>query len=254
MLAHLRRRQQFLRQADAVIAVSDYIARRLEGIVRPERLHVIPNMLDIAAIDATIAAPPTSVSADTPYLLFVGKLEWNKGAQMLVEIFRDWRLGIRDCENPHLQSLIPNLQVIFAGAGPLRAELERELAALGVRARFLDWIDHDETLRLMAHCELLLFPSAWGEPLSRVMIEAMACGAPILAMPTGGTPGALADGVSGALEPTPARFARRLAGLLARPAERAALGEAARQVARERYARDAVVGQVEALYRSQIRQ
>jgi glycosyltransferase involved in cell wall biosynthesis len=84
------------------------------------------------------------------------------------------------------------------------------------------------------------------------MLEAMACGAPILAMLTGGTPGALADGVDGALESTAAGFARRLAGLLARPAERAALGAAARQVARARYARDVVVEQVEKLYRSLI--
>ncbi|HET9222371.1 MAG TPA: glycosyltransferase family 4 protein, partial [Roseiflexaceae bacterium] len=145
------------------------------------------------------------------------------------------------------QFSIPEL--VIAGTGPLRADLVRELAAVGIRARFLDWIDHDETLRLMAHCELLLFPSAWGEPLSRVMLEAMACGAPILAMPTGGTPGVLVDGVSGALEPTPARFARRLAQLLDRSEERAALGVRARQVARERYARETVVEQVETLYR-----
>jgi glycosyltransferase involved in cell wall biosynthesis len=250
MLAHLRRRQYYLAQADAVIAVSDYIGRRLAGIVRPERLHVIPNMLDIAAIDALIATPPTSVSPDTPYLLFVGKLEWHKGAHRLVDMFRHRRLEMTDLDDANLQSLISNPEVVFAGAGPLRADLERELAALGVQARFLDWIDHDETLRLMAHCKLLLFPSAWGEPLSRVMIEAMACGAPILAMPTGGTSGALVDGLSGALEPTAAGFARRLAQLLARPTERAALGAAARQVARERYARDVVVEQVETLYRS----
>jgi glycosyltransferase involved in cell wall biosynthesis len=128
--------------------------------------------------------------------------------------------------------------------------LERELAGLGVRAHFLDWIEHDETLRLMAHCELLLFPSSWGEPLSRVILEAMACGAPILAMPTGGTSGAIVDGVSGALAPTAARFARRLAELLAQPAARTALGAGARRAARERYARQVVVGQVETLYRS----
>jgi glycogen synthase len=253
MLAHLRRRQQFLRQADAVIAVSDYIADRLKGIMRPERIHIIPNMLDIAAIDATVAKPPTSVSTETPFLLFIGKLERNKGAHLLVDIFRDWRLEMRDLEDPNRQSLISHLQIVIAGTGPLRADLERELATLGMQARFLDWIDHDETLRLMAHCEVLLFPSTWGEPLSRVILEAMACSAPILAMPTGGTPSAVVDSISGALEPTPASFARRLAKLLDRPAERAALGMGARRVARERYASEVVIEQVEALYESLLR-
>jgi glycogen(starch) synthase len=275
MLAHLRRRQHFLGQADAVIAVSDYIAQRLKGIVRPERIHVIPNMLDIAAIDATIATPPTSVPVETPYFLFVGKLERNKGAHLLIDIFRelvrppttdhqetrrqgdketrrqrDYGLRTTDDGQPRRFS-IPEL--VIAGTGPLRADLERELAALDVRARFLDWIDHDETLRLMAHCELLLFPSAWGEPLSRVMLEAMACGAPILAMPTGGTPSAIVDGVSGALEPTTAGFARRLAELLTQPEERLALGAAARRVAHDRYAREVVIEQIEALYRLVLR-
>jgi glycosyltransferase involved in cell wall biosynthesis len=180
----------------------------------------------------------------------VGKLERNKGAHLLIDIFRDWRLEIRDLDNTNLQSLISNLQLVVAGSGPLRPTLERGLAALGVRARFLDWADHDETLRLMAHCQALLFPSAWGEPLSRVLLEAMACGAPIVAMPTGGTAEALAGGAVGALEVTPAAFARRLAELLARPQERRALGAAARQAARECYARDIVVKQVEELYQS----
>jgi glycosyltransferase involved in cell wall biosynthesis len=257
MLAHVRRRRQALRQAGAVIAVSDYVARRLSGLVAPERLHVIPNMVDLAAIDATIAAPQTMVPPGTPYLLFAGKLEHNKGARLLIEIFREykrlevggWRLEGHDPnQTSSLQPPAPSL--VIAGSGPLRPELERELATLGVRARFLDWADHDEVLRLMAGCELLLFPSAWGEPLSRVPLEASACGAPILAMPTGGTPSIITDGLDGALEATPANFARRMAALLARPEQRRALGQAARRNAERRFAKDAVIGQVEQLYRS----
>jgi glycosyltransferase involved in cell wall biosynthesis len=246
-----------------VIAVSDYIAQRLAGIVAPERLHVIPNMLDIAALDAALATPPASVASGIPYLLFVGKLERNKGAHLLIEIFRtlvnerrkmedEAGAGEDDSSAFGLRPSSPIPELVIAGSGPLRADLERELAALGVRVRFLDWVDHDEILRLMAHCVLLLFPSGWGEPLSRVLLEAMACGAPILAMPTGGTPGVIRDGVDGALEPTLAGFARRLAGLLARKAERTALGAAARQMAQERYAKETVLERMENLYRSLI--
>jgi glycogen(starch) synthase len=258
MLAHVRRRQQALRQASAVIAVSDYVAQRLEGLVAPDRLHVLPNMVDLTTIDAVIAQPQTSVPRGTPYLLFVGKLEHNKGAHLLIDIFRELKkirdrgLGIGDWENPLSQSPVTSsqlLELVVAGSGPLQPELERELAALGVRAHF-DWVDHDQVLRLMAGCELLLFPSAWGEPLSRVPLEASACSAAILAMPTGGTPSIIADGVNGALEPTPARFARRMAALLARPEQRQALGREARRNAERRFAKDVVIGQVEDLYRS----
>ncbi len=259
MLAHVRRRQQALRQASAVIAVSDYMAERLAPIVAPERLHVIPNMVDLAAIDAAIATPQTSMPTATPYLMFVGKLERNKGAHLLIEIFqelfrlqvriedRGWRIEDGGRSILHPPSSILNL--VIAGDGPLRAELERELTALNVRVRCLDWIEHDEALRLMANCELLLFPSAWGEPLSRVPLEAGACGAAVLAMPTGGTPDIIADGVNGALAATTAGFARRLAALLVDPAERRRLGAQARRHVEQRFAKDVVVHRFEQLYR-----
>jgi glycogen synthase len=259
MLAHVRRRQQALRQADVVIAVSDYVAHRLAGLVAPGRLHVLPNMVDLDAVDAAIAQPQTTVPQGTPYLLFVGKLERNKGAQLLLDIFRElnglgvgsWELRVeKDGVFPSPSSQGPTPTLVVAGSGPLRSELEYELAALGVATSFLDWIDHDEVLRLMAGCELLLFPSAWGEPLSRVLLEASACAAAILAMPTGGTPSIIADGANGALEPTSARFARRMAALLARPDQRQALGREARRIAERRFAKDVVVKQVEDLYRS----
>ena len=260
MLAHLRRRQVALRQASAVIAVSEYMAARLRAIVPAERVHVIPNMVDLAALGATLATPQSSVPPGQPFLLFVGKLERNKGAHLLVPIFRqlahlgatgDGGSRLEDSDAIlRLHSSIPTL--VVAGDGPLRGELERELAGLGVRLRLLDWVEHDEVLRLMAACELLLFPSAWGEPLSRVPLEASACGAAVLAMPTGGTPYIIEDGVTGALEASVGGFARRLANLLAAPAERRRLGEAGRQMIARRFAKDVVVRRVEALYQQLI--
>ncbi|MFO7166579.1 MAG: glycosyltransferase family 4 protein [Chloroflexota bacterium] len=243
ILGHLRRRQAALRRADAVIACSRYIAARLAEVVPPERICVIPHLVDADAVARTVAEPPQSVAPGERFLLFAGKLEHNKGAHLLLDIFR--ALGRLPADG--------QWSLVIAGDGPLRGRLERGLAQLGVRARFLDWADHDETLRLMARCELLLFPSAWGEPLSRVLLEASACGAPILAMPTGGTPDIVEDGVNGALAATPEAFARRLAQLLEQPEQRRALGEGAKRRARQMFAKDVVAGQVEDLYRSLLR-
>jgi glycosyltransferase involved in cell wall biosynthesis len=211
-----------------------------------------------------VAPPPLSVAEGERFVLFVGKLERNKGAHLLLETLRALRDAVRNDDRRQTTedsgpwsvvrgpssrvAVLPSL--VIAGSGPLRAELERGLAALGVPAQFLDWAEHDETLRLMARCELLLFPSAWGEPLSRVLLEAAACGAPIAAMPTGGTRDIIEDGVSGALEPTPEHLGRRAAELLHDLEARRRLGEGARQRVRERFAKDAVVRQVEDLYRS----
>jgi glycosyltransferase involved in cell wall biosynthesis len=239
VVRHMRRRQAFLGQADAVIAVSHYIAKRLEGIVAPERIHVIPNMVDVGAVEHTVALPPQSIHGT--YLLFVGKLERNKGAHLLIDVFRALRANQQSVANDqHV--------LVVAGDGSLRPELERELAMLGVQTVFLDWADHDEVLRLMAHCALLLFPSAWGEPLSRVWLEAAACGAPILAMPTGGITDVITDGVNGVLAATPGQFAQRMVQLLANNAQRQKLSAAARATARERFSTERVIARVEGLY------
>jgi glycogen(starch) synthase len=238
LLGHMRRRAAFLARADAVIAVSGYIGRRLEAIVPPDRISVLPNMVDMAALATTTATPPAT-SWEGALLLFAGKLEPNKGAGILPAIFR--ALG---------DQALPPFTLLVAGDGALRPQLERELAALRVPARFLAWAGHDEVLRLMARCDLLLFPSSWGEPLSRVLLEAAAVGAPILAMPTGGTPDVIADGLTGALAATPAAFAARMAGLLASPAERRQLGEGARSSASARFAVPALLPRYEQLYAS----
>lgn len=240
MLAHLARRRAALRQANAVIASSRYIAKRLAALVEPQRLHILPNIVDLTAIDVAIAIPSNLIPPDERFILYVGKLERNKGAHLLSEIVRQAGAALR-CHT-----------LVIAGSGPLRAELEDAVCVCRVRARFLDWIDHDEVLRLMARCDLLLFPSAWGEPLSRVLLEACACGAPILAMPTGGTPDIIIDGESGALAATVSGFARRLAELIERPAERRALGDGARRLAAQRFAPGVVARQVENLYQSLI--
>lgn len=243
MLAHVWRRQSFLQQANAVIAVSNYIGNRLASIVDPSRIHVIPNMVDMPEITNSIATPPEHVPLDVPYLLFVGKLEHNKGAHLLIDIFQ------KLCEHDSC-----HFTLVIAGNGPLQPALETAFANMGIRTFFLNWLDHDEVLRLMAHCALLLFPSAWGEPLSRVLLEAAACGAPILAMPTGGTTDIITDDVNGALEPTTACFAQRIRTLLEYTEHCRDIGQVARQTAYQRFSTERVLPQIERLYQDLLAQ
>ena len=158
-------------------------------------------------------------------------------------------------ESYELQSL--DFRFKLRGERPLSKSIcmvvvdNQTLKTMGWPVRFLQWADHDEVLRLLARTELLLFPSRWQEPLSRVLLEASACGAPILAMATGGTPEIVQDGVNGALVPPRLEpFAERLLRLLWDPAERRRLGMGARRVATQRYAAPVVARQVEQLYQS----
>jgi len=237
MRAHLQRRSALLAQANAVIAVSDYIRRKLLPIVPAEHLHVVPNLVDLSETEQ-IVATQSSLAPDQPFMLYVGKLQRNKGAHLLPEALAVAR---------KLRGTLPRL--VIAGNGELESELRQELTAHSIDYQILDgWIDHDEALRLMHQAEVLLFPSAWGEPLSRVLLEGLAVGACIAAINTGGTADAIVVGVSGVLAQDAQGLGRTLASLLDDPARRDQLRLGARQIARERFAPEVVAAQVEAVY------
>ncbi|HEX6290181.1 MAG TPA: glycosyltransferase family 4 protein [Herpetosiphonaceae bacterium] len=239
MRSHLRRRAALLAQADAVIAVSGYIRRKLLPIVPDARLHVVPNLVDLEET-SRIVQTPSRHTPDQPFVLYVGKLQRNKGAHLLPEALGTARA---------LRGALPRL--LIAGNGELEAELRRELEARGLGYQILGgWIDHDEVLRLMRQADVLLFPSAWGEPLSRVLLEGLAVGACIAAIDTGGTSDAILDGVSGALVRDAESLGRELVGLLDDAARREQLRAGALRIARERFAPEVVAAQVEAVYRA----
>ncbi len=240
MLGHLHRRRAALAEAHAVVAVSRYIARHLAPIVPAERIHVLPNIVDVDAIGRTVATPPDSVDLAEPFLLFVGKLERNKGAHLLPEVLAAAQEGLGGTPLPEL---------IVAGSGSLAGELRRDCAERGLRLRMLDgWTDHDTVLRLMHHAAVLVAPSTWGEPLARVLLEASAAGACIAAMPTGGTPEIVDDGATGLLRADPVTLGRAVAMLLQQPDLRARLRAGALAASRARWAPEVVGPRFEELY------
>jgi len=167
----MRQRAELLQHADMVIGVSKYMRDRLSKYLPRSRVVAIPNMVDCTAIAQITAQAPQIAQLPERFSLFVGKLERNKGAEMLPELI----LRIRPPA------------IVVAGKGPLDDAIAAAAQAAKVPYVQLDWVEHDDVLRLMARCESLWFPSSWDEPLSRVLLEGLACGAPIVAMPTGGT-------------------------------------------------------------------
>jgi glycosyltransferase involved in cell wall biosynthesis len=136
----------------------------------------------------------------------------------------------------------PDARVVLAGDGPERASLERLAGALGIgdAVHFLGW---RTDLADVIGCLDLFALTSLTEALPLAVLEAMACGVPVAATRVGDLPSVVADGVSGFLVAVDDDAALAGAALrLARdPAERAALGVAARDVIRERYSQDAMV-------------
>jgi glycosyltransferase involved in cell wall biosynthesis len=175
-----------LRKCDAIVAVSRYVRDELatSGRLDGSRLYNVPNLVDLNAVDRAARRPwPLSdISPKVQFALFVGKLDTNKGATLLPEAVE--RGGLR-------------LPTVILGSGPLQDEIGAEARTKELDFRFYSWLDNDDVLRVMRSARVLLFPSAWQEPLSRVLLEGCAASAATVALNTGGTGDIIEHGVSG---------------------------------------------------------
>jgi glycosyltransferase involved in cell wall biosynthesis len=70
---------------------------------------------------------------------------------------------------------------------------------LGPDAIYLGEVPHERKLELLGGATALLFPIRWNEPFGLVMLEAMACGTPVLAFPEGAAPEVIESGRTGFL-------------------------------------------------------
>jgi len=198
MLGDLREKQRALQRAGATLAVSEAIAAELRE-ARIPRVQVIPNVVDAEETRA-LARDEPSFALPESFLLFVGKLEENKGARLLVSAVAAAGTG---------------LPLVILGEGTLTHEVKREAALREVSLVHRGWASREDVLRAMARATAVVFPSLWPEPLSRVLLEGLAVGAPLAAMATGGTAEIVEDGAS---------------GLLVKEADAAALGDAIRRL------------------------
>lgn len=234
MRREVRRRQEALRQASAVVAVSRYIA---EEVVRPigvGRLEVVPNFVEVGEIERVATEPP-EVELPERFWLFVGKLDVLKGAQLLLDA---------------AQLLRGEAPLVVVGDGPERSAMQQRAAREGLDVRFLPWVENREVWRILGRAAVVVVPSVLAEALSRTILEAMAAGAPVVATARGGTADQIVDGKTGWLvPPEPRALAEAVGRCLRNPGEARAMAARALELVRSRFDRSAVLPRMEALYR-----
>jgi glycosyltransferase involved in cell wall biosynthesis len=188
----LRRRLSWaLERATRVVAVSQPLAERaIELGVSPENVDVVPNGIDRALFhprDREQARRALGLPFDGRLVLFLGHLSEAKGA---VDLLRAFQVNA---------AALTGVELAMVGDGA-DAELCHLLArSLPINVRFPGVQPHDRIPLWLAACDVLALPS-WNEGTPNVVLEALACGRPVVATKVGGIP-ALVKPTRGALVP-----------------------------------------------------
>lgn len=176
-----------LRRADTVIANSGATYEHLLGVQRlpPNKVALIPEGIDTSLyrfVESDIRSR-MGLPAEAPLVLFVGRLQARKGLQAL---FRAIPSVLRQVPTA-LFVLVGQDTSTAPGGGSLRSFLEATARAQGFAesVRFIDtFLTDEEVAAFYSACDLFVFPSL-SETFGKPVLEAMACGKPVVATATG---------------------------------------------------------------------
>lgn len=233
--------------ADWTICISKAVARDWShGQGKSSKLAVIYDGIDAKGYGETIGFPLQSMQErldlplDSAWVIgTVGSLTWRKG----VDIF--------------LQAAARVLQqdgsgaFVIAGSGMLEEELKRLSRQVGVNAkvRFLGHISENEMARLYRVLDIFALAS-FNEPYGMVLLEAMACGKPVVATKVGGIPEIVVDSETGLLVPPkdPEALSEAMLTLLRNPDLCRRMGDAGRRRVKQNFTWDRTMAQLQGLY------
>lgn len=194
--------------------------------VRPDRIRYLPNAVDLDRfVPRSQSVPPGGTGGSTSEgtggridVVFVGRLGPEKRVDVLIEAVALLRGRGRE------------VTASIVGAGSLDVDLRRQVQRLGLDAQ-VTFIGGDPAPeRWFREARLLVLPSAW-EGTPNVVLEAMACGLPVIATPVGSLPDLVDDGQTGRLVPVgdPGALALALLELLDDPRRAERMGAAGRR-------------------------
>ena len=219
-------------------AVADDLVKRFG--VKPARISVVANGVDVAAIDA---APVSDKPVD---LLFVGRVIPHKHVGDFLELVARLVASRRASGGPPIAAAV-------VGGGPLLPRMRQRAESLGLASEveFTDDLPvHAEVIGRMKAARVLVLPST-REGFGLVLAEAMACGTPCVAYDVRPVRETLADGEAGWL--VPPRDVESLAAatktLLVDAADRGRLIEAGRHRAVTHFAAASFAERMDAVYR-----
>jgi glycosyltransferase involved in cell wall biosynthesis len=175
MLAVHRTRHTWDLEVASFITLTEFARNKfLQGGLPAHKLFVKPNFVD---------PDPGPRTGDGSYAIFAGRLSPEKRVGTLLS---GWT---------HLRSHVP---LMVVGGGPQRDELEKDAIIKNLSmVVFKGTLPHDQTLRTIKGARFLIFASEWYETFGLTIIEAFACGIPVICSRLGAMQEIVEDGRTG---------------------------------------------------------
>ena len=177
---------RFFYRKEQFAVVSDSSKNELKRYgIKDGKIKIIHNGMEH---NFYVPSPERDVEKNGKYLLFIGRLQKYKGILDVCETFEK------------VSKKFPDLKLKIAGSGTFRAKLEKWIKKrnLDEKILLLGFISQDEKLRLLQHAFLLVQPS-YKEGWGLTVIEANACGVPVVANNAPGLCDSVIDGKTGLL-------------------------------------------------------
>lgn len=175
-------------------------------------------------------------------VLYLANLQVRKGIHVALDAFSE------------LSPRLPGARLLVAGAGPEMDEVRRRIQTSPAlnRVELLGYVDRDRAMATMHACDVYCLPS-YGDPNPLSVLEAMACGLPVVATDAGGLRHLVTHHGGRKVPPgDAAALADALHEVLVDPPLRQSMGAHNRRLVEERYAWPRVVDRLEELYREAV--
>jgi glycosyltransferase involved in cell wall biosynthesis len=239
--ANAATRWLYTRATDRIVTTGEKLREQMlrETGIEPGRVVSIATGIDLARFrpgDRLAARARLGWDAQRPLVGIVATLRSWKGHRYLLQAVA--AIQPRD------------VGVVIVGDGPQRAPLEAlaDELGLGPRADFVG--NQDDVVPYLQALDVFCLPSYANEGVPQALMQAMACGLPVVTTPVGSIEEIVTEGATGVLVPPEDAQQLRAAieRLLDDPREREALGRRAAAVAAERFGEDLMVDRMLAVF------
>jgi phosphatidylinositol alpha-mannosyltransferase len=215
------------------IPARDFVSRYFDG-----DYNIVPNGIDTSNFRPDLEPMPGIRTEGQSTVLFVGRMEQRKGFPVLLRAYALLRQQRSD------------VRLVAVGDGPMRWGYERQVEAEGIPdVMFTGQVGSDVLPRYYASADVFGSPAIGGESFGIVLLEAMACGVPVLASAIPGFSQVVTSGQDGLLAPPrqPDVWAQALETLLNEPELRRSMGQRGVQKA-QRYDWNRVTDSILGIY------